>query len=512
MMRPWFLLFLTSFLLAQCSSPVPIPTGTAAPSNTPIPSAAATITLTPTPSPTVMPTLMPIPAVESMLPVFAAHCSAVFEQPEAYEVMANQDFGLPAFFLNTTYDETGWTLAHFLPRGEALTAEETGTLICIQESRTQTGEYGNGSPAFKLSWDIRAVAWRVEGLLGSWSLEGYLPPFTVTRPTGQDPVYGDPPAPALLEILSLYVPNASLIAAGGQVTAIDISPDDALLASGDRESLLKFWDMDTSNRVFPPFELSGLITDLVFSPDGKLLATASEDHILRLWNTEGSGIGLSYAFKEEDHGGIINSIAFSPDGLTLASASDAGKVNLWETQIWGKRRTFYEASVTRLAYSPDSMILVGAAGRTIILWSLDTIVEDRTLLSGHTDEITSLVFSSNCEITQADSSVRPCWLASGGKDESIILWDPETKESIQMLRGHQDDITALAFSPDGRWLASGSLDKTIILWNLDTMLPAHTLSDHFGRVTDLVFSPDGQRLAPSSWDGTVLLWDIQSLE
>ena len=509
-MRPWLFIFLTSFLLAQCSPPTLIPTSTVPPSNTPTPSATPAITLTPMASATITPSLTPTPGVESMLPVFATHCGAVFEQPDNYEVMATQEFGLPAFFLNHTYDETGWQLVHFLPRGEAQTVDETGTLICIQESRNQTGEYGNGSPAFKLSWEIRAVAWRVEGLLGSWSLDGYLPPFTVAKPTDQDPVYGDPPAPALLELLSPYLPNATLIAVGDKVTAIDISPNGASLASGDRKFLLKFWDMNTSNRVFSPFELSGVITDLVFSPDGKLLATASEDQVLRLWNTDGGG--LFYAFEEQDHGGIISGIAFSPDGLTLAAATDTGVVNLWDTQVWGNKLATFEASVTRLAYSPDSLILVGAAGQTLLLWNLTTIVEDRTLLSGHTDKITSLAFSSDCEMTPLENGTQTCVLASGGMDDSIILWDPAAQKAIHTLRGHQDGITALAFSPDGRWLASGSLDTDIILWNLETLLPAHILSDHHQRVTDLAFTPDGQLLASSSWDGTVLLWDVGAME
>jgi WD40 repeat protein len=509
-MRPWLFILLTSFLLAQCSPPTPLPTSTAIPSNTPTPSATPTNTLTPTPSATVTPSLTPTPGVESMLPVFAAHCSAVFETPEVYEEITLTEFGPPAFFLNQTYDEAGWTLAHFLPRGEALTAEEIESLICIQETRTQTGEYENGSPAFKLDWEIRAVAWLDEDLLGSWSLDGYLPAFTVTRPSGQDPVYGDQPVPGLIELLSTYIPDETLIAEGGKVTAIDISPDGTLLASGNRDFLLKFWDLDSSERIFSPFEHTGHITDLAFSPDGKLLATASEDQILRLWNTDGGG--LFYAFEEEDHGGINSGIAFSPDGLTLAAATDTGAVNLWDTQVWGTRLAVFEASVTRLAYSPDSLILVGAAGQTLLLWNLATIVEDRTLLSGHTDEITSLAFSSDCEMTPTENGTQACVLASGGMDDSIILWDPATQKAIHTLRGHQDGITALEFSPDGRWLASGSLDTDIILWNLETMLPAHILSDHHQRVTDLAFTPDGQLLASSSWDGTVLLWDVGALE
>ncbi|NCS20362.1 MAG: hypothetical protein GPJ15_10325 [Microcystis aeruginosa G11-06] len=56
-------------------------------------------------------------------------------------------------------------------------------------------------------------------------------------------------------------------------------------------------------------------------------------------------------------------------------------------------------------------------------------------------------------------------MASGSADNTIKLWNLETGKEIRTLKGHDNLVNSVSFSPDGKTLASGSVDKTIKLWN-----------------------------------------------
>src|SRR5262245_66165875 len=43
-------------------------------------------------------------------------------------------------------------------------------------------------------------------------------------------------------------------------------------------------------------------------------------------------------------------------------------------------------------------------------------------------------------------------IASGGADNRIRLWDPNTGKEVRILEGHQGYVNCVAFSADGKWL------------------------------------------------------------
>jgi len=75
----------------------------------------------------------------------------------------------------------------------------------------------------------------------------------------------------------------------------------------------------------------------------------------------------------------------------------------------------------------------------------------------------------------------------------------------------QLDVFSLAFSPDGKLVASGGKDGDVRLWQVATGSPKGVpLAVHRAPVNSVAFSPSGKLLASGSYDKTVVLWDVET--
>ena len=119
--------------------------------------------------------------------------------------------------------------------------------------------------------------------------------------------------------------------------------------------------------------------------------------------------------------------------------------------------------VSSVAFSPDgNMLASGAENGIITIWDVQTGSELDTL-SGHEGGVWGVDFDGTS-------------IASASEDNTIKLWDIENKRVQLELKGHTEEVSSVVFSPNGYILASASGDKTVILWDRESGQKLHTLN------------------------------------
>ena len=206
------------------------------------------------------------------------------------------------------------------------------------------------------------------------------------------------------------------------------------------------------------------------------------------------------------HNGEIGALVFSPDGKILATGGmNDSHVKLWDYKSGTLLRVLegHRVGITDLAFSPDSSLLVSAAGQTlpnrsdpeVRIWNV-TDGSLRGALKGADVGVLCVAFSPDGER-----------IAAGNLNKTVKLWDAKTGTLLKTLSGHESAILDLAFSPDGKTLGSISHDKTLRLWDASNGQLRQTLKE-FGEIAwGLAFSNDGSLLAAAG-DRKVVLWNM----
>jgi hypothetical protein len=101
--------------------------------------------------------------------------------------------------------------------------------------------------------------------------------------------------------------------------------------------------------------------------------------------------------------------------------------------------------------------------------------------------------------------------AEAGTDKKVRIRDAATLAVLKEFRAHDGPITALAWHPKKPILATGSTDLAVRLWNLETAERIDELRGPLAAPHTVAFAPSGQRLGCASLDATTYIWDPPSL-
>ncbi|XP_051148123.1 U3 snoRNP-associated protein-like EMB2271 [Andrographis paniculata] len=117
---------------------------------------------------------------------------------------------------------------------------------------------------------------------------------------------------------------------------------------------------------------------------------------------------------------------------------------------------------------------------------------------------------------------------SASKDGNIVHWDVDSGKtekyawpSVEVLKSHgmkdpqgkatkhSKHVLALAVSSDGRYLASGGLDRHVHLWDIRTRAHVQAFPGHKGPVSCLTFRQGTSELFSGSFDRSIKIWNAE---
>ncbi|GLY16931.1 hypothetical protein Kisp01_39460 [Kineosporia sp. NBRC 101677] len=158
------------------------------------------------------------------------------------------------------------------------------------------------------------------------------------------------------------------------------------------------------------------------------------------------------------------------------------------------------------AAGPDgSWLAVGGESGAVLLWDMRPVQAGRhvdaydlqppRLLRRHTGPVAAL-----------QAGPDGTWLASGGQDRRVLIWEMPAGTVLCELLGHETGVCVLAPHPAGRLLLSGGRENHAQIWDVSTGVRTRTLNWTGGLLTAAAFSPDGRWLATGCEDGTIRLW------
>jgi WD40 repeat protein len=276
------------------------------------------------------------------------------------------------------------------------------------------------------------------------------------------------------------------------------------MVTGSSSKMVQLWDMKKAVVLKELEGHDGEVSALAVSQDGQLIASGDRNGEVIAWDAN-IGVSLSKTIPAHVYKGVT-SLDFCPDGSMLATAGANGQIKLFSTKTWDSEsenlhdlRSFRSGFIC-VRYSPSGELLAIATSENIQIYNTRT--RTRVIkFDAHSRDNVSLAWMPDG--TRLFS-------AGGRVDPSIREWDPSTWKQVGgPWNGHLKPIDSISLNSSGTLLASASQDKRVRLWRLSES-DQRTIDSEFKHelpVSCVTFSADDRHILSSS-GRTISEWPL----
>jgi len=271
------------------------------------------------------------------------------------------------------------------------------------------------------------------------------------------------------------------------------------LVSASQDGKLIVWNAFTTNKVHAIPLRSSWVMTCAFAPSGSKVACGGLDNICSIYNLNSKEQPIKVARELAAHTGYLSCCRFMDDDSIVTSSGDMTCM-LWDVGTGLQKNQFadHNGDVMSISVSQeDKQVFVsGACDALAKLWDSRSDMCCQSF-PGHESDINAVHFFPNGKA-----------FGTGSDDASCRLFDIRTNAEAccythdKILCG----ITSVHFSNSGRFYFAGYDDFNCYVWDTLTGKQVGVLAGHDNRVSCLGVSSDGMALCTGSWDSFLKLW------
>lgn len=303
-------------------------------------------------------------------------------------------------------------------------------------------------------------------------------------------------------LLVLILPTSSSLAAANSVLSLDWSSDGSKIAIALGSGAIEIRDAASMQTLLTLQTGAAPITAATWNPINdsthrNILAVSDDAGFIEIYDV----IANQRLIKIECCA-FVSALAWSPDGSLLASGSQIGEYPLaiYAVQVWDPSTGQLQVSpgssdvpISEVAWSPDGIrIAADSRDYTAIISDVEAGTE-KVVLRGHTDNVGALAWNPIIANNRLATG-------SGANDHSIRIWDAGNGQQLFMIPNTY--AIDLKWSPDGQWLAAASGE--LLIYDMRSGRIGEIAARVAARyVSAIAWSPDSSKLVYSTSGGDV---------